>query len=267
MTDYSHWEVIVNDDSPAPTRVVEGVLQPVAPTTAEQMLARKKELKVHGSSTESLDQIHDRLQKLINQLEYHGVSLSQEDVNLKFLRSLSSEWRTHTFIWRNKTDLKEHGLDDLFNSLKIYEAEVKVSAAASVSAVSAKLYVFSLLNVDSLSNATGRNLDSNGPTSMGFDMSKVEHYNCHMKGHFARECRYVVPAVVLTQSKPVPITSARPVNTVVPKISVTKPKQAKIVVTKSNSPLRRHINRIPSSKASNSPPKVTAVKALVVNAA
>nr|GFB61513.1 hypothetical protein [Tanacetum cinerariifolium] len=36
---------------------------------------------------------------------------------------------------------------------------------------------------------TGRNLDANGPTSMGFDMAKVECYNCHRKGHFARECR------------------------------------------------------------------------------
>nr|GEU67744.1 hypothetical protein [Tanacetum cinerariifolium] len=36
---------------------------------------------------------------------------------------------------------------------------------------------------------TGRNLDANGPTSMGFDMNKVECYNCHKKGHFARECR------------------------------------------------------------------------------
>nr|GFB05728.1 putative ribonuclease H-like domain-containing protein [Tanacetum cinerariifolium] len=29
---------------------------------------------------------------------------------------------------------------------------------------------------------------ANGPTSMGFDMAKVECYNCHIKGHFAREC-------------------------------------------------------------------------------
>nr|GEW91068.1 reverse transcriptase domain-containing protein [Tanacetum cinerariifolium] len=49
MTDYSLWEVILNGDSPVPTRVVEGVLQPVAPTTAEQKLARKNELKASGT--------------------------------------------------------------------------------------------------------------------------------------------------------------------------------------------------------------------------
>nr|GEV53868.1 ribonuclease H-like domain-containing protein [Tanacetum cinerariifolium] len=159
--------------------VIEGVVQHVAPTTAEQRLARKNELKARGSSSESLDQIHDRLQKLISQLKILGESLSQEDINLKFLRSLPTEWRTHTFIWRNKTDLEEQSLDDLFNSLKIYEAEVKnsssaststkniafvsssntdstnepISATASVSAVSVKIPVFALPNVDTLSNA------------------------------------------------------------------------------------------------------------------
>nr|GEX92595.1 ribonuclease H-like domain-containing protein [Tanacetum cinerariifolium] len=36
---------------------------------------------------------------------------------------------------------------------------------------------------------TRRNLGANGTTSIGFDMSKVECYNCHRRGHFARECR------------------------------------------------------------------------------
>nr|GFA21270.1 hypothetical protein [Tanacetum cinerariifolium] len=35
MTDFSLWEVILNGDSPIPTRVIEGVVQPVAPTTVE----------------------------------------------------------------------------------------------------------------------------------------------------------------------------------------------------------------------------------------
>nr|GFA50527.1 ribonuclease H-like domain-containing protein [Tanacetum cinerariifolium] len=74
-----------------------------------------------GSCSESLDQIHDRLQKLISQLEILGESLSQEDINLKFLKNLRSEWRTHTLIWRNKADMENQSLDDLFNNLKIYE--------------------------------------------------------------------------------------------------------------------------------------------------
>nr|GEU47856.1 hypothetical protein [Tanacetum cinerariifolium] len=119
------------------------------------------------------------LQKLVSQLEIHGVSISQKDVNLKFLRSLPSEWKTHTLIWRNKTNLEDKSLDDLFNSLKIYESEVKhssslgteshnlafvsstptdstndsVSAAVNVSAVGTKLSASTLPNVDSLSNA------------------------------------------------------------------------------------------------------------------
>ncbi|GJR54890.1 hypothetical protein Tco_1405411 [Tanacetum coccineum] len=48
-----------------------------------------------ASSSEVLDQTFDRLQKLISQLEIHGESISQEDVNQKFLRSLSPEWNTH----------------------------------------------------------------------------------------------------------------------------------------------------------------------------
>nr|GEU33957.1 hypothetical protein [Tanacetum cinerariifolium] len=164
--------VIINGDFPAPTIVVDGVVQPVSHKSADQKLARRNKLKAR-------DQIHDRLQKLVRQLKIHGVSLSQEDVNLKFLRNLPSEWKTHTLIWRNKVDLEEHSLDDLFNSLKIYEAEVKhssstsnptqnlafvsssntdsttdvVSAATSVSAVCTKLLASSHPNIDSLSNA------------------------------------------------------------------------------------------------------------------
>nr|GEX36248.1 ribonuclease H-like domain-containing protein [Tanacetum cinerariifolium] len=102
----------------------------------ETKIVQKTHLKQHyenftGSSSESLDQIHNRLQKLIRQLKILVESLSQEDINLKFLRSLPTEWRTHTLIWRNKTDLKDQSLDDMFNSLKIYEAESDVSMPTS----------------------------------------------------------------------------------------------------------------------------------------
>nr|GEZ31747.1 hypothetical protein [Tanacetum cinerariifolium] len=189
MTDYSIWEVILNGDSPVPTRIVEGVVQPVAPTTAEQKLARKNELKARGtllmalpdkhqlkfnshkdaktlmeaiekrfggntetkkvqktllkqqfknfsgSSSEGLDQVHDRLQKLVSQLEMHGVSLSQEDVNLKFLRSTDS----HNLAFVSSTSTNS--------------TTDSVSVAVNVSVVGTKLSASTLPNVDSLSNA------------------------------------------------------------------------------------------------------------------
>ncbi|GKD11985.1 putative ribonuclease H-like domain-containing protein [Tanacetum coccineum] len=36
---------------------------------------------------------------------------------------------------------------------------------------------------------TGRNLDFKGKQPVTFDKSKVECYNCHRKGHFAKECK------------------------------------------------------------------------------
>nr|GEV58009.1 retrovirus-related Pol polyprotein from transposon TNT 1-94 [Tanacetum cinerariifolium] len=58
MTDYDLWEVILNGVSPPPTRSVDGVETPYPPTTIEEKLDRKNELKArvktdHGVSTAS----------------------------------------------------------------------------------------------------------------------------------------------------------------------------------------------------------------------
>nr|GEX94137.1 hypothetical protein [Tanacetum cinerariifolium] len=180
--------------------VIDGVIQPVASTTAEQRLARKNELmargtllmalpdkhqlkfNIHkdakslieaiekrfggnketkkvqktllkqqyenftGSSFESLDQIHDRLQKLISQLEILGESLSQEDINLnlkiyenevKSSLSTSPTTQNIAFVSSQNTD----------------STNESVSVVASVSAASAKVPVSALPNVDTLSDA------------------------------------------------------------------------------------------------------------------
>nr|GEY49502.1 hypothetical protein [Tanacetum cinerariifolium] len=84
-----------------------------------------------ASSSEVLDQTFDRLQKCISQLEIHGESISQEDVNQTFLRSLSQEWNTHTIVWRNKPEIDMLNLNDLYNNLKIYEPEVKGTSSSN----------------------------------------------------------------------------------------------------------------------------------------
>nr|GEX19008.1 hypothetical protein [Tanacetum cinerariifolium] len=178
-------EVILNGDPPSPTRSIEGVETPYPPTTVDEKLAMKNELKARGTllmalsnenqlkfnsyktakslmeaiekrfggnneskkvqktllkqqyknfnetSSKRLNQIYDRLQKLISQLEIHGETISQEDLNLKLLRSLPYEWKTHTLIWRNKPDLETLSMDDLHNNIKIYEAKVMGSSSTT----------------------------------------------------------------------------------------------------------------------------------------
>ncbi|GJZ81732.1 hypothetical protein Tco_0646726 [Tanacetum coccineum] len=82
-------------------------------------------------SSETMDQTFDRLQKLISQLEIQGEVINQEDMNLKLLRSLPSEWKTHALIWRNKVEIETISLDDLYNNLKIYEPEITGSSSTS----------------------------------------------------------------------------------------------------------------------------------------
>ncbi|GKE40803.1 hypothetical protein Tco_1464208 [Tanacetum coccineum] len=57
-----------------------------------------------GSSLETMNQTFDRFQKLISQLEIQGEVITQEDMNLKLLRSLPSEWKTHALIWSTNSN-------------------------------------------------------------------------------------------------------------------------------------------------------------------
>nr|GEZ72638.1 hypothetical protein [Tanacetum cinerariifolium] len=69
------------------------------------------------------------------------------------------------------------------------------------------------------------------------------------------------------KSQSVLTTADRTVNAVTPKFSKTRPKLASHAVSKSKSPLRRHLPRHPSSNTSNSPPRVTIAKESAVTAA
>ncbi|GJU46529.1 hypothetical protein Tco_1203795 [Tanacetum coccineum] len=84
-----------------------------------------------ASSQKGLDKTYDRFQKLISQLEIHGEVISQEDVNLKLLRSLPPAWNNIALIMRNKSDLDELSMDDLYNNLKVYESEIKGQTSSS----------------------------------------------------------------------------------------------------------------------------------------
>nr|GEU65319.1 hypothetical protein [Tanacetum cinerariifolium] len=120
MTDYTLWDVIINGDSPAPTVVIEGAVRQVTILSADQKLARRNELKASGTLLMALPDKH--------QLKFNSHK-DAKTLMQAIEKRLPSEWKTHTLIWRNKANLEEHNLDDLFNSLKIYETEVRHSSS------------------------------------------------------------------------------------------------------------------------------------------
>ncbi|GJV34897.1 putative ribonuclease H-like domain-containing protein [Tanacetum coccineum] len=194
----------------------------------------------------------------------HGEVIPQEDINQKFLRSLSQEWTMHTIVWRNKPEIETLSLDDIFNNLKAYESEVKGTSSSttnsynvaflsssSTNSATRAVHTAQVLimlgtqgaadistNVENLTDAiiysffasqpsipqldnedlqkinpddleemdlrwniamltmrarkflknTGRKLDMANNERIRFDKSKVECFNCHKRGHFARVC-------------------------------------------------------------------------------
>ncbi|GJX81491.1 putative ribonuclease H-like domain-containing protein [Tanacetum coccineum] len=181
------------------------------------------------SNSEGLHKGYDRFQSLLSQLEIHGAGVSTEDANQKFLRSLPAAWSQISLIMRTKPGVDSLSFDDLYNNLRVFEPDVKGSTASSSSTEGSSSYTdelmysffanqssgpqldhedleqldeFDLEEMDlkwqvamismrlkKFYKKTGRKLQFDAKEPVGFDKTKVECYNCHKTGHFARECR------------------------------------------------------------------------------
>ncbi|GKA12282.1 hypothetical protein Tco_0691828 [Tanacetum coccineum] len=65
-------------------------------------------------------------------LEVHGAAVPNEDANQKFLRALPSSWNNVALIMRNKDGINDLDIDDLYNNIKVFEADINGSSRSSL---------------------------------------------------------------------------------------------------------------------------------------
>ncbi|GKB71263.1 retrotransposon protein, putative, ty1-copia subclass [Tanacetum coccineum] len=221
-------EVIVNGDVPAVASA--GTEGPIPPKTAEQKIARKNELKAKSTlllaiPDENLLKFHGikdakslweaiktrfggnkeskKMQKTILKQQYENFTASRsEGLDKIYDRSLPLAWNNIALIMRNTPDLDIMSIDDLYNNLKVYEAEIKSQSSSSSSPNSQNMAFVSSENTSSTNEAidlddleeidlkwqvamltmrikrfikkSRRNLNLNGKEAVGLDMTKME---------------------------------------------------------------------------------------------
>ncbi|GJV40066.1 ribonuclease H-like domain-containing protein [Tanacetum coccineum] len=227
--DYTLWEIVENGNAPIVTKTVDGKETIIPPTSVEEKTQRRAKLKArstllmalpneHQLNTEVIEQTYERLQKLISKLEMHSEVIPQEDINQKFLRSLSQEWTMHIIVWSATRSVNTaqgintastQGAADSSTTIENLSNAVIYSFFASQPSIPQldnedlqQINPGDLEEMDLRWNIamltirarrflknTGRKLDMANKERIRFDKSKVECFNCHKRGHFARECR------------------------------------------------------------------------------
>ncbi|GKF02556.1 ribonuclease H-like domain-containing protein [Tanacetum coccineum] len=167
----------------------------------------------HLTKSHKMTDAKEMFQSLLSKLEIHGASVSTEDANQKFLRSLPSTWSQVSLIIRTKPGVDSLSFDDLYNNLRVFENDYEQTSSYSLLANQSscpqldhedleQLDEYDLEEMDlkwqvamismrmkKFYKKTSRKLQFDAKEPVGFDKTKVECYNCHKTGHFARECR------------------------------------------------------------------------------
>ncbi|GJZ56210.1 ribonuclease H-like domain-containing protein [Tanacetum coccineum] len=160
------------------------------------------------SNSEGLHKGYDRLQSLLSQLEIHGagnevkgstgsssstqnVAFVSENTNSTndvstaysvsnhFGQNSQCEQTSSYSLLANQSSCPQLDHEDL-EQLDEYDLE-EMDLKWQVAMISMRMKKFY--------KKTGRKLQFDAKEPVGFDKTKVECYNCHKTGHFARECR------------------------------------------------------------------------------
>nr|GEU29305.1 hypothetical protein [Tanacetum cinerariifolium] len=219
MVDYSLWEVIENGNKQPITQVVKGVKIIIAPTTSEENAQRRLELKArsillmgipneHQLKFNSIKDAKSLLQAIekgfggnaatkktqMNLLKQHTISINgivntahgvstastqANVVNSTTIDNLSDAVIFSFFASQpnspqlDNEDLQQIHPDDL--------KDIDLRWQMAMLTMRARIFL----------KNTVKKFSMNDNETIGFDKSKVECYNYHKRGHFAKECRAI----------------------------------------------------------------------------
>nr|GEW52137.1 hypothetical protein [Tanacetum cinerariifolium] len=143
--------------------------------TTDDMQKRKNDVKARTTLLLSLPDEH--------QLRFSKYKTAQElwAAILKTFSGNEATKKTKKNLLKQKSDLDTMSLDDLCNYLKVYESEVQKKSEPNSQ---------NMAFISSAKHSSGNEETSiQGTDVAGFNKSKVECFNFHKMGYFARECR------------------------------------------------------------------------------
>ncbi|GKA09379.1 ribonuclease H-like domain-containing protein [Tanacetum coccineum] len=171
----------------------------------QRNLLKKQYENFTALRSKMLDQTFDRLQKLVTDLDTMSMddlynNLKVYEPKVKGISSSSSSTQNIAFVFssNNNTNSSNEVVNDAHgvtitstnqpNSPQLAHEDLQQINPDDIEEMDLRWQMAMLtMRARRFLNNTGRMLTVNGNETIGFDKSKVECYNCHKKGHFARE--------------------------------------------------------------------------------
>ncbi|GJW27355.1 ribonuclease H-like domain-containing protein [Tanacetum coccineum] len=179
-TYHNLWDIIINGDLQeelAPTGDQSGPSAPPVPKTTKQLAAKRNQEREAIKSRFGGNEESKKMQKNVLKHQFENITTIPNE-------SLDKAYD------RNKPDIDQTDIDDLYNNLKVYEDEMKRSSSSTSNSQNlAFLSSENTSRTNEVSTASGNfGVNTAGGTNSS-SQSQVECYNCHMKGHFAKKCK------------------------------------------------------------------------------
>ncbi|GJU27786.1 putative ribonuclease H-like domain-containing protein [Tanacetum coccineum] len=161
----------------------------IAPSTTEEKAQRKLELKTRSTLLMGIPNEH--------QLKFNSIKDA-----MSLLKAIDKRFRGNAATKKTQRNLlkqqyenftassSERSLQVNPNSLQHDKEDINKNSSGDLEEIDLRWQIAMLtIRARRFLKNTGRKFSMNGTETIGFDKSKVECYNCHKRGHFARECR------------------------------------------------------------------------------